>query len=214
MPDKLLIVGGGLSLRWDVVKHWEGDIVAVDAYAFACPMLTKRIPKYIVTLEDGPNMESFFKWTVEGEKPKVVISSRTQRYLIEYIKSQGLEMTTFDHLLVQTTYNVGMMAWFYAWEVLGYREIYLTGFDHLMNTADSPKERWWREAFYELKNYFAPPDLHTYLIGSAKFDIPNKKVIQFKDLQEYYNYRTARDRQFMTHWKGEAPEPLYEKLLE
>ena len=203
---KCLIVGGGPSVRWDVGLNWQGDILTVDAYTKATMRWTRQVPKYVFTLEDQPEMERFFQnLTV---RPNIVVSTRTLPELRQYLKQNGFPVIEWDNPLLEVVWNVGMMAWWYAWSELGYTEIYLTGFDHLTNPEPSMLERWWRETFYEFKA-FAPKDLKTYIVGPRNYNPPKEHY----ENQNYFEYRKKRDLEFVSRNMGNHPEPMNERLL-
>jgi len=176
----VLIIGGGPSIRWDTAAKFPFDLISTDIYAYNTAYFAKKLPVCIVTLEDGDRMESMFDLNWNCDKPPVIISSRTKQKLIDYIKHKGFETKKFDNELVQVIYNVGMMAWFYAWHELGYREIHLTGFDHLINPRPSVLEQLWKDSFFEFKEYLAPKELKTYIIPSRqhKFTPKRRRWIQ------------------------------------
>ena len=63
----------------------------------------------------------------------------------------------------------------FAWHEAGYREIYLTGFDHLINPTPSLLEQLWKEPFFEFKDYLAPKDLKTFIVSARHHEFNSKE---------------------------------------
>jgi hypothetical protein len=209
--EKILIFGGGPSIRYDVAHSWKGNIIACDIYAKNVMRFTYRTPSHIITLEDTPNMNHMFEGISEP-KPRVVVSPRTTTELKTFLQKEKFEVIMFDDPLLEVIWNAGLMAWYYAWKVLDYREIYLTGFDSLTNNNPSMLEKLWQESFHEIRDIFAPKDLKTYMVGHRKY-YPEPENIKITNAAQYVVYRQRRDAGVISRQMGNDPEPLYEFLI-
>lgn len=203
-----MIFGAGPSLRWDMGSMFPGDVIATDITSSSVSRFTNKFPVCIVTLEDGENMKYLFDHDWSDKKPPVIYSHRTKPYLLEFIKMKKFETILFNDPLVPIIWNVGMMAWYYAWKVLGYRKIYLNGFDQFLQEPDNLQYQLWTEPFWEFKKDYAPKDLETYLIPPRmhKFGSDEKEYPGFSNINRYIEYRMKRQEQITRKFLGNEPE--------
>lgn len=208
-----MIIGGGTSLRWDAAQKFDGPLISCDISAVSTPRFGGKTPTHIVTLEDGDNMNSMFDidW---NEKPPVVISPRTKKPLQAFIREKGFDIISFQDPVLECCWNVGMMAWLFAWKNLGYREVYLNGFDSLLN-PDSILEKLWYDGMRDFIDFLGPVDLKTYVVPNSKFQPINRDLDGFREVktvEQFIQYRAKRDKEFLTRDVGNKPEE-YQPIL-
>ncbi len=202
-----MIIGGGTSIRWDIAQKFDGPIISCDISASNTARFGGKIPTYIVTLEDGDTMHSMFdlEWK---EKPPVVVSSRTKPDLKNYIQLKGFQIIHFEDEILRCCWNCGTMAWMFAWQKLGYDEIYLNGFDSLLS-PDSLLEKLWYDSMRDYADYFAPKDLKTYIIPNRRFNPVDRNTDGYDKvttIDQFVQYRMKRDEEFMKRLLGNLPE--------
>jgi len=212
---KAIVVGSGPSKDFEKVRQFNGLKIACDKEYHNLVKEGIRID-YLVTLEDE-ELNSYFLPPHQEPKPIVVITPKTIDKVVTVIGEQDFPVKIFSHKLVYVASNVGMVAWMYTWLVLGCKEIYLTGFDHLY-----PKEGYsllhhlWRDMFHEVWQDFCPSDVNTIVDGyihevhmkhqvskdSISLDRIDSTYPGFDDIDSYMRYRRDRNVLFVRKLKG------------
>lgn len=187
---RALIVGAGDSLDMDVVKEFDGMIICCDIITHLVDDIRKI--DYAVTLEDSVwYVDAHFAGKYNHEFP-IVTSNRTRQDTKERLEKR-FKLVPFITQFSHVTWNVGMMAWIFAWKELGLTDITLTGFDSL-ESPRAPEHKIWRETFHEINKGFTPKGVMTYLRN--KVIERDQKVgtgCVFGKINNYVNYRSKRD---------------------
>jgi len=208
---KAIIIGSGPTKDFCKVQDFDGLRIACDRQYHDLVNAGIKID-YLVTLEDN-DLSKYFRPPHQEPKPTVVISLRTPETTRNMIGGQDFSIRLFNHPLLQETYNVGMMAWMYAWMKLGCKEIHLTGFDHLYPLKGYDMlHHLWRDMFRELLDDFVPddvktiiPDMQNYKIQIRKDDLDlhdqKKEYVGTDKLDDYIRYRGRRNNIFIRQMK-------------
>ena len=189
---RALIVGAGDSLDMEVVKNFDGMIICCDIVTHLVDDIRKI--DYAITLEDSVwYVDGHFAGKYNHEFP-IVTSNRTQQPTKDRL-SKRFKLIPFLTPFSHVTWNVGMLAWIFAWRELEINDITLTGFDSLTD-ARNPEHKLWRETFFEINKGFVPKESITY-IRDEIIDREQKlgNGCNFSDVNTYVNYRTKRDSQ-------------------
>ena len=208
---KAMILGSGPSKDFSKLQNFSGLHIVCDRQYHNCIEKGIKID-YLVTLEDE-NFPHYFSPPHQNPKPIVITSLRTTDVTKNVLGDQEFLIKIFNDELLNVCYNVGMVAWLYAWMKLGCKEIHLNGFDHLYPVEGYDLlHHLWRDMFWEIYEDHCPKDVTTVFEkpeqakiqrskDSISLDRIDSKYPGFKDKKDYIRYRRDRNELFVRKLK-------------
>ena len=212
---KAIILGSGPSKDIEAFRNFEGIKIACDKEYRLCVKEGIRCD-YAVTLEDA-NLSHYFDAPHLDKQPIVIVSQRVNDATMEKLGNEDFLIKVYSHPITYVCYNVGLMAWIYAWEKLGCKEIHLNGFDHLYPTEGYDWEHhMWRQMYHDLQEW-VPSDVKTIIPDMMHYNIQKKKdAIRIEELKnpgfkggmdDYIRYRRDQNERFVRKtniWQDEG----------